>query len=118
MASLCFATQKAENSANIQDFETKYIELQRGIWYNFSISNRQFFAIKKREGCIRGMKAGKGSQGVAAVCMLVIGAAVAYGSGPVYQKIQSAGPCRALNNVVFPAPTAPTIAIRFMVALN
>ena len=91
MASLCFATQKAENSANIQDFETKYIELQRGIWYNFSISNRQFFTIKKREGCIRGMKAGKGSQGVAAVCMLVIGAAVAYGSGSVYQKIQSAG---------------------------
>ena len=31
------------------------------------------------------------------------------------EGITSAG---ALNNVVFPAPTAPTIAIRFMVALN
>ena len=57
----------------------------------FLLVTGSFFAIKKREGCIRGMKAGKGSQGVAAVCMLVIGAAVAYGSGPVYQKIQSAG---------------------------
>lgn len=53
--------------------------------------------MRIKRGGIRGMKAGKGSQGVAALCMLVLGGVVAYGSGPVYNGIKSAGQGTAVD---------------------